>query len=555
MTAISTYEELKQEHDICREALDVLQQSEKSYRTLIENVNIGVYRNTGGPHGRFLQVNPTIVKIFGYDSVEDFMTIAVSDLYEHPEDRKLYIAELLKKGFVKDKEIRLRKKDGTIIWGATTAKIHYNDDGSIKWIDGVIQDITERKAAQEKALKSYHFERTIKAVLQIALEPISLEEQLDRILNLVLEIPFLSLQSKGCVYLVNEETAEIEMKAKGGLDQKASLDSTLISSGRCLCGEAATSKDIIFANRAAEPPGKCFECELPHGQYCIPIKSRDRVHGLINLIIKEGHKRDIQEEEFLNSIANTLAGIIEHKKTEEEKEKLQAQLIQSEKLSALGRMTANVAHEIRNPLTALGGLAKRLGRKIPEESKEKEYTKAIVSEANRLEKILNGVLSYTEETSLHKDSHNINGIVNEALQVFSALHEKPLITIEKALGEVPDILIDKEQVREVLDNLLANAGDALPTGGKIKVVTSKENFAGQPYVSVKMTDTGQGITEEDLRRVFEPFFTTKAVGKYHGIGLGLAISKKIMTEHGGFIRVESEVGKGSTFSLFFPCSK
>jgi len=127
-------------------------ESEEQYRTLVENVNIGVYRNTGGPHGRFLQANLAIARMFGYDSVEEFMTVHVSDLYQDSEERKLFVKEALKRGFVKDQELRLRKKDGTPIWASCTAQIEYEENGEIKWFDGVIEDITERKQA-ERALK------------------------------------------------------------------------------------------------------------------------------------------------------------------------------------------------------------------------------------------------------------------------------------------------------------------------------------------------------------------------------------------------------------------
>lgn len=144
--AVETVEDIT-ERKIARQALE---DSEKQYRTLVENVNIGVYRNTGGTHGRFIQANPAIAKMFGYNSVEEFKKIAVSDLYQDPEDRRLFIEQVLQKGYVQDKELRLRKKDGTPIWCSCTAKAQYDDKGHIKWIDGVIEDITERKQTERK---------------------------------------------------------------------------------------------------------------------------------------------------------------------------------------------------------------------------------------------------------------------------------------------------------------------------------------------------------------------------------------------------------------------
>lgn len=137
-----------------KNAEEALHESEEDLRTLVENVNIGVYRNTGGPQGRFLKVNPAFAKIFGYDSCEEVLNIPVSNLYQNPADRQLYIEELLEKGFLKDKELRLKKKDGTPIWASVTAKIHYNDKGGIKWIDGAIEDISEHKKADEELKES-----------------------------------------------------------------------------------------------------------------------------------------------------------------------------------------------------------------------------------------------------------------------------------------------------------------------------------------------------------------------------------------------------------------
>ncbi len=142
--------ELEKSEADCKQAKEALRENEEKYRTLVENINIGIYRNTGGPHGKFLQANPAIVKMFGYDSVEEFMKVRVSDLYQYPETRKHFVDEIVLKGFSKNKELRLRRKDGTPIIASCTAKVCYDEKGDIKWIDGVIEDITERKRIEEK---------------------------------------------------------------------------------------------------------------------------------------------------------------------------------------------------------------------------------------------------------------------------------------------------------------------------------------------------------------------------------------------------------------------
>ncbi len=125
-----------------------LRRSEQKYRTLVENVNIGVYRNTEA--GRFLQANPAMADIFGYESVDELMRVRAADLYQCREDREQFLAEVRQSGYVKNRELRLKKKGGTPIWCAVTARATYDDDGRVRWIDGVTEDITERKAAEEQ---------------------------------------------------------------------------------------------------------------------------------------------------------------------------------------------------------------------------------------------------------------------------------------------------------------------------------------------------------------------------------------------------------------------
>ena len=135
--------------------------SEERYRTLVENVNIGIYRNTGDPHGRFIQVNPALAQIHGYDSVEAFMELPVSEFYYNPADRERFVEKIKKQGFVENEELQLRKKDGTRIWASCTARVQYDETGAVKWIDGVIEDITHRKRLEEQE----HFNLRLKHAL------------------------------------------------------------------------------------------------------------------------------------------------------------------------------------------------------------------------------------------------------------------------------------------------------------------------------------------------------------------------------------------------------
>lgn len=135
-----------------------LRESEERYRTLVENVRVGVYRSTGRGNGRFLHTNPAMVEIFGFDSVEDLMKARVVDMYLDPHERKVFLDELMARGNVQDREIHLKRKDGTTFWGSVNATATFSSQGEIEWIDGVIEDITERKKAEERLLHDAFFD-------------------------------------------------------------------------------------------------------------------------------------------------------------------------------------------------------------------------------------------------------------------------------------------------------------------------------------------------------------------------------------------------------------
>ncbi|NOY40152.1 MAG: sensor histidine kinase [Nitrospirae bacterium] len=259
-------------------------------------------------------------------------------------------------------------------------------------------------------------------------------------------------------------------------------------------------------------------------------------------LLSEKLRRDKEEIEKLNR---------ELLKSIDELRKLQHKLIEAEKLSALGRLTADIAHEIRNPLTAIGGFARRLEKRIKKNSKEEEYARLISSEVERLERILRDVLSFSREAKYHLNYENINNIASETLKAFNELCKERGIEIKKELDpDLPKILIDKDQVIQALNNLIINALDAMQKGGILTIRTRLEQKNYINYVVFDIIDTGTGISKEKLERLFEPFYSTKQVGQ--GTGLGLSICKKIMDEHRGFISVSSTVGEGSTFSLYFP---
>jgi PAS domain S-box-containing protein len=231
---------------------------------------------------------------------------------------------------------------------------------------------------------------------------------------------------------------------------------------------------------------------------------------------------------------------------------IQEQLAQNEKLAALGRISANVAHELRNPLTSIGGFARRLLSVLKDGTIEKEYAGSIVAEVLGLEQTLKDVLDYSRMAVPHLERHNLHAIIDEVLDNYREVCKEHDITIKTTFSDSPDIMLDKEQTNQAIGNLITNAVEAMPHGGELFVSTSIKSVESQQYVVVEIRDTSAGMLPEVIGKIFEPFFTTKISKR--GVGLGLPIAKKIMEDHGGFILVNSTPQRGSAFSLYFPLS-
>jgi signal transduction histidine kinase len=313
--------------------------------------------------------------------------------------------------------------------------------------------------------------------------------------------------------------------------------------GKLICWE-------FFTCRNKECPAyksENFKCWLVPGTHCrdeIQDKFLEKIDICIDCeVFKENMNADTLGETF--QIVNK-----QLKQSRKAGKKLEEKIIEYEKLSALGRLTANVAHEIRNPITVIGGLVERLKKSFSHDAKENEYLEMISAEARRLEEVLKDVLVFSDKAVFKREMQDINKIVDDTLNAYENRFKNASIDVNKFLNGVPRIYIDDRHIRVAIGNLLSNAIDAMPDGGSLTVATNVASLSRKTYVAVRISDTGVGIPEERIQLIYEPFFTTKKTKQV--TGLGLPIARKIIEGHGGLIKVDSVVGKGSTFTLFFP---
>lgn len=289
----------------------------------------------------------------------------------------------------------------------------------------------------------------------------------------------------------------------------------------------------------------------------VPIITKDQVVGII-LVDNIYTGRAIRDEglQSLVRFAAHAGWAIENAKLfsqikEVNKEILIAeqQLIQSERLSALGELAAELAHEIKNPLVTIGGFARRLSEKDNFDHEENKYINIIISEVERVEKLLKDILNYSRDIKPTFSDYNINTLIEEVILSYEGISSESGVEVKKELSDkIQPLHIDHSQIKQVIINILHNAVECMT--GKAGIITIKtEKLSGENEgTTISISDTGGGISPEILDNIFNPFFTTKK----HGTGLGLSLSRKIIENHGGTISINNRMGEGATFIINLP---
>jgi two-component system, NtrC family, sensor histidine kinase HydH len=233
-------------------------------------------------------------------------------------------------------------------------------------------------------------------------------------------------------------------------------------------------------------------------------------------------------------------------------EQVQEEARRSERLAALGQLSAGLAHEIRNPLGVIRGSAEMLSQKLhAADPITSELAGYILTEVERLNALVARFLDFARPLHLHLVPQEIVPLIEKSLSSVRELHPSVQVEVQRDFeAALPLVPLDSELSERIFTNLFQNAYDAMPEGGKLKLIVKRASSGGQPGVEVEVTDSGPGISRDNRQQIFNPFFTTKKTG----VGLGLSIVSKIVDDHGGRIRVASRAGAGACFQLFFPAA-
>lgn len=259
---------------------------------------------------------------------------------------------------------------------------------------------------------------------------------------------------------------------------------------------------------------------------------------------------DIRSNDEIGHLAASFKQMVRDLKVKEEKQReLQGQLIQADKLASLGELSAGIAHEIGNPLTAIKTTAQVMEEEMEADSPHKEYIRRIIKEIDRLNLILKAFFSFAKPQQPHPSLCDLRELAREVVFLINKDATKQRVTIREEYDrELPTIEVDYQQIQQVLLNLCLNGIQAMSQGGELLIKGEPVPLEEGTAVRLSVADTGKGIAPEHMKKIFDPFFTTRS----QGTGLGLSIAYQIVDKHGGKIKVESQVGQGTTFTLILP---
>jgi two-component system, NtrC family, sensor kinase len=519
---------------------------------LFEQAQEGVFVATAD--SRLLDCNDALVRMLGYSTHEELKALPLeTEIYAFPAQRQAFHQEIEQNNYVRNFEVALRHKDGSLITALESTFVTRNSEGKIERYQGFLLDITEKKRAEDEIRRRNRELNALNAMAVIATQSFDLDE----ILNLTLrQIVSLLATDAGSIYLADPDGAKFRRRATWGLR----------SSDRARFAEVDLPEglgDLVTRSRA-EVITPEFLPHLPSAladfirgetaSIWVLLWSKDKCMGIMGLTSRQSRTYTENDENLLVAIGRQLATTIERVRLYDETSRAyddlrrtQEQLLQSEKMSAVGQLIAGVAHELNNPLTAILGYAQLLQSEGLSD-RAADFVSKLFKQAQRTHRVVQNLLSFARQRKPQKQTVEIAKVLEETL----ALRDYDLrvndIKLEReTVGELPAVTADPHQLEQVFLNVINNALDSMldtGRGGSLRVSA----FVKDDNVFVEFHDTGPGIKEPN--RIFEPFYTTKSVGK--GTGLGLSICYGIIQEHGGNISARNRDEGGAVISITLP---
>ena len=482
-------------------ARDISEQRETETRftELFETLHEGVY--FASPEGELLDVNPAAVHMLGYKNKEELVAPPASRHFADPAQRVALIAELQRRGFVRDRDLSLRRKDGSLLHVRNSSVAIRNAKGEFVRFQGSLTDVTEREEMEKRLREEQEFVRRLVAAFP----------DIIAVLDTAGRYTFVSARVQETLGYTPVEFIGMKLEDRPHPDDRESL--------------------LEFFRRltSGEMNSGTIEYRTSH---------------------KDGGWRSIRASASpLTSADGRIIGIVASARDVTESKRLEQHVLQSEKLAAIGQMVSGVAHELNNPLTAILGVSDLLRERVTDDGLRRQ-TELIHKQARKAAELVQGLLMFSRPSKPQSQKVKAAELVARAIELRKSELQARHITAEfQSAASALFVEASPNQIVQVLVNLIANAEQAISSArdhGRIELRISQV----EGNVEIVLDDDGPGIKPELRSKIFDPFFTTRrSIG---GTGLGLTIALVIVKEHGGTIEAQAAPTRGARLRILLP---
>lgn len=473
------------------------------------------------PHGRALSINSAFRKVVGMEPVPDLSTITVTDLFPQQVTERLMrdgIPTAVRNG-VWVGETQLERADGSEIPISQVILAHKSPEGTVEFLSTLARDVTQQKEAEAALRRS---EAHFRSLIENALDMITV------------------LDADGGILFISPAVRRML-----GYDPADLLGTQVF--------DLAHPDDAARLRRA-------FAESVRSGERSPPLEARLR-HRDGSWRLLESVGESLLADPAVAGVVVNSRDVTERREAEEELHASREQLLQAQKMEAVGRLAGGVAHDFNNLLTAIKGFTELLLLDLDRRDPRYPFAQEIQAAANRAASLTRQLLAFSRKQVLQPQVIDLNASVANMEKMLRRLIGEDVELVTVPCPNLERIEADPGQIEQILLNLVVNARDAMPNGGRLVITTQNETISPDkaqlhqhltpgPFVRLSVRDSGNGMSRETQNRIFEPFFTTKEQGR--GTGLGLSTVYGIVQQSGGFIEVDSHPGEGSDFHVYLP---